>query len=339
MARGAQLLCKRQQADERLRVVAVGDRLVEAVQRPAHDLDALVLVGLGLQAASRRPVAAYRWTRSSEKPGAGEELVHRLPAARRPCRSPRPARAARSASGVLARLVELARRDLEQAGSPAASRGWRTSQTCSSSWATIADRAGVATISRCLLAVRVAEALDARPRRSAPPDRLGADALEARAHRRPARQQHARRPARRRRTARPPRVRGPSCVAGRPLTPVAVEVDGARAPVVRSSCRAGPGHLEAARRTATVTGHEQQRSTVPRVMGEAAVARARVARGHARRPATGRQPSASAAWTSPARPCRRARAPSRSRGSRGRGRRPRRPSPGRAGRGGSRRRW
>src|SRR5579859_3875216 len=42
-----------EQGDQRLRVLALGDRLLKALQRPGHDLDALALLGLVLVAVAQ----------------------------------------------------------------------------------------------------------------------------------------------------------------------------------------------------------------------------------------------------------------------------------------------
>ena len=98
-----------------------------------------------------------------------------LPALRRPCRSPRPARARRTRAASPPPRRACPAGSSSRSGSPIASRGWRTSQTCSPSWATIPTEPGCDDpLARHLLAVLVAERAladvdDRRPRRPCAP--------------------------------------------------------------------------------------------------------------------------------------------------------------------------
>ena len=173
-------LRKRQQADERLRVVAIGDGFVQAVQRPAHDLDALV--GLGLQAVVAQAGGLEQVEALVGEAGRGEELVHRLPVVGG-LADLLGQLALRGLQRLLARLVELARRDLEQVGQPG---GLARLAHEPDHLVVVGDdphRAGVAhDLARLLGAVRVPKGL--APDREDPPlvDLVGAGALEARAH-------------------------------------------------------------------------------------------------------------------------------------------------------------
>ena len=179
--------------------------------------------------------------------------------------------------------------------SPAASRGWRTSHTCSSSWATTPTAPGCATTSRSTSSPsswrkRSTRTLErCAPSTPSPSRRAGSSCVAD--HLRPAR---ARRPSAAAKNSASSSSPRPIVPRGQAAGAVAVEVGaprgasrGARraAPCVRRALRRGDDHRL-----------EQQREHGRGVMREPAVARAVVARGHAGKDDR-RAPSASAACT------------------------------------------
>src|SRR4051794_13557336 len=74
---GRSARAEQQQADQRLRVARLLDRLVEPRQRPRDDLDALVLVGLG--ARVRQPGREEQLDALVREARARVEPVQRLP--------------------------------------------------------------------------------------------------------------------------------------------------------------------------------------------------------------------------------------------------------------------
>ena len=275
----------------------LGDRGVEVGERPADDLDPVRVV-------RRRALVDVREAGREEDVDllVGEarrtcRSARAAPSARPACRSPRPARAGRVSSGLLALLVELAGRDLEQVGvadrlarlahepdvlvvvrrrCPTAP-GWRTISRLTSSpsaWRKRSTRDGddLALVDRRGLAeglestaARYAHARASAAEHAAGRERGGEEqrVLHA-AHR-------ARRQARWRRSRR-----------GRPRR-------------ARQSWRPQPQASRPPVRRARRRPAEQQLEHGARVVREAAVARARVG-GDMRGATTTRQPSASAAW-------------------------------------------
>ena len=136
-ARGAEAL-EQQQTDERLGVADGVDRAGEVAQRPADDLDALVLAGVVSPTAS---VSARGEEEMDDLVGEADRGAVGLRAcSQRAACMPISSASSRWAdsSGVSPSWSRRPAGISRLSGSSTASRGWRTSQTCSSSIATIA---------------------------------------------------------------------------------------------------------------------------------------------------------------------------------------------------------
>ena len=136
-------VAQQQQADHRLGVLDLGDQRVQLGERPALDRDPLAL---DLVPRARR---AGRWRgRRGRLVGEADRRVvglEVLPLGRG-LADLLGQLAPRALERALPRLVELARPAARaRPGCPTASRGWRTSQTCSPSWATIPTDPGCST--------------------------------------------------------------------------------------------------------------------------------------------------------------------------------------------------